>query len=441
MATSSRTTTSHGSGPGSDDFAQQLQQGTEALNSGRLVEARQHLERAHTLQPKNPKVQSLLGLCCFKLGALDRASELYEALVRDNPVEPTLRVNLGLVYLKLGALQQAIHEFETGVDLAPEQKKAQNYLGLALAQAGELSRAREAFLAAGSASMVEKMERALAERNGLTATTVEPVAARKNFAELDGELEGGAMPSSPGVPPPPVIAATPMAQMQTRSPTQESVSTGALPGSLIADTAEALRLTPALTSAFQVHAGLVGIRVSGEVLTRLEHLVAILGQVTVAPEMKRFRGRATDKPFGRGTRRFVRATGQGLIWVSPEGKAFLPLDLGEQAAYFAEEVIFGFEETLTFENGRLPGKNVPDINLVHLRGRGKVLLSLAGALRSIEVAAPFSAQVAIEHLVGWLGGLTPKLVQTTSDVEGEPGRVVVELSGDGFALICLPEPK
>ncbi len=101
-----------------------LDKGGELLNAGNLNEARELLEKAYKLTPKDSKAQNLLGLTYFKMGVFDRASEIYEALVRDNPVDPTLRVNLGLVYLKLGALARATREFETSVDLAPDHKKA-----------------------------------------------------------------------------------------------------------------------------------------------------------------------------------------------------------------------------------------------------------------------------------------------------------------------------
>jgi len=42
-------------------------------------------------------------------------------------------------------------------------------------------------------------------------------------------------------------------------------------------------------------------------LTRLDGLVASWGSVTMKPELKRFRGKATDKPFGDGPRRMLRA--------------------------------------------------------------------------------------------------------------------------------------
>ncbi|NTX58627.1 M48 family metallopeptidase, partial [Myxococcus sp. CA039A] len=151
--------------PADDEFLQQLQRGGELLAANKVIEAKEFLERAHQLQPRNEKAQNLLGLCYFKLGLFDRAAELYEMLVRDNPVDPTLRVNLGLVYLKTNALQRAVREFETATDLSPEHQKAQNYLGLALAQMGEYGRAREHFLLAGSDQMADKMSRAIAGEN------------------------------------------------------------------------------------------------------------------------------------------------------------------------------------------------------------------------------------------------------------------------------------
>src|SRR5262245_34033966 len=145
-----------------DEFLHALYQGGELLAAGKVIEAKDHLERAFQLQPKNEKAQNLLGLTYFKLGLFDRAAEIYENLVQENPADPTLRVNLGLVYLKTTAVARAIREFETATDLAPEHKRAHNYLGIALAQAGEYGRARDHFLVAGSDQMAEKMNRAIA---------------------------------------------------------------------------------------------------------------------------------------------------------------------------------------------------------------------------------------------------------------------------------------
>lgn len=148
-----------------EEFLGALYKGGELLASGNVVEAREHLEKAHGLEPKNEKAQNLLGLTYFKLGLYDQASEVYEKLVNENPTDATLRVNLGLVYLKTNALERCIHEFETATDLEPTHKKAHNYLGLALAQQGSYVKARDHFELAGSDQMAEKMARAIAAQS------------------------------------------------------------------------------------------------------------------------------------------------------------------------------------------------------------------------------------------------------------------------------------
>ncbi len=147
-----------------EEFLAALYKGGELLAAGKVVEARQHLEKANGLAPKNEKAQNLLGLTYFKLGLFDQASAVYERLVRENPADPTLRVNLGLVYLKTNDLPRCVKEFETATDLDPDHKKAHNYLGLALAQAGDYAKAKEHFILAGSDLMADKMSKALVAR-------------------------------------------------------------------------------------------------------------------------------------------------------------------------------------------------------------------------------------------------------------------------------------
>ncbi|MCY1022003.1 tetratricopeptide repeat protein [Pyxidicoccus sp. MSG2] len=600
--------------PADDEFLQQLYRGGELLAAGKVIEAKEFLERAHQLQPRQEKAQNLLGLCYFKLGMFDRAAELYEMLVRDNPVDPTLRVNLGLVYLKTSALQRAAREFETATDLAPEHQKAQNYLGLTLAQMGEYGRAREHFLLAGSDAMAEKMSRAIAGE-GYSRPSPAPVqpARARGIAELEGgepvaapapapaeppraqprsggltegdwgsQLDAGAKPVSsaaalaaaarqepeeeeirlaedegPSALSPsggeelPVLTATPEdaeelameAQHQpppTQSPESEFEETSAAlaasvpltpvpltklqlaravakPGGMVPRTAgpgpaapsgrtdaapdavtptaatqrggatpaapatatpsfdaatsaqagapstgapstphgaEALsgaavpplaELAPAVALAgadaahpFMLGEGSFSVAVDGELLTRLDGLVAFSGQLAFQPEMKRFRGRATDKSFGEGPARMVRARGKGVLYVEPsEKRTFLAVDLGDESAYFRDECIFAFEEPVMFENGRVPSDIAPDLDLVHLRGQGRVLLSLPGPLRSVPVALDGAVTVPLTHLVGWQGNLTPRVVPLLKSPTGEVLRTAVELGGEGFALIAL----
>jgi hypothetical protein len=130
--------------------------------------------------------------------------------------------------------------------------------------------------------------------------------------------------------------------------------------------------------------------------------------------------------------------GKGLIAVDAGKHLFVPLDLGEDSAYFREDVVFAFEEPVMFENGRVPSDVPPDLDLVHLRGNGKVLLALAGPLRSLEVKMDLPVTLPLSQLVGWHGNITPRTVPVGWDAKGRPSKAGVELSGEGFALFALP---
>ncbi|HEY3449397.1 MAG TPA: tetratricopeptide repeat protein [Myxococcales bacterium] len=496
-----------------------LDKGGELLNTGNLAEARELLEKAYKLAPKDSKAQNLLGLTYFKLGIFDSASEVYEALVSDNPVDPTLRVNLGLVYLKLGALARATREFETAVDLAPDHKKAQNYLGLAYAQAGEYARAKDCFVAAGSLTMAEKMERALkdpakAPRGPAAAAApagagadVEaeapaeptppsaiaaaaasaPPSAPHQEVEIEVEVEpsgsaaAGATEGAAGAPEAPVSAwdsgggvagevltASPHVEEESiEAPPDDSMpslsqSAGEEPPSAHSMIASAqspasppevpagvlplLELTRAVaTSAttrepFEVQRDLLFVKVQGEILTRLEGLLAVSGTLQYLPEMKRFRGKATDKAFGDGERRMVRLAGAATVTLGARGRVFLPIDLAEESAYFLEESVFAFEETVVFENGRVPSRIAPDLHLVHLRGKGRVLLALPTAARSVAITPGVGCAIPMSVLVGWHGSLTPKIVGLPEERDGAATTPSVELTGEGYALMSAPKP-
>lgn len=567
----------------SEEFLQHLYRGGELLAQGKLIEARECLERAHDHQPRSEKAQNLLGLTYFKLGLFDRAAELYEGLIRDNPVDATLRVNLGLVYLKTNALQRAIREFELATDLSPEHKKAHNYLGLALAQAGQYGRARTHFLRAGSEGMAQRMVRAIAGEGFTPPRPVQPAQAR-GFAEIEGHEvvaeRGGeqvqeqpvrrpAAAPSPKPPAPAAVAPTPTAAAPTPAAAapapaarpstaaeqgwgaqfglDEAPASGAIPPPaelhFVEDGAAALRgavepqaesapsepspearpapaqevapaaeaapaaggppvaeggtpatslepgaeqaaapfalepeaaarpapwsrvldsapaaaggtwqgahvlslgtLAPAVqlesagevSSSFQPGRHIFSLHVEGELLTRLQGLVAWSGSLRFQPEMKRFRGRTTDRPFGEGAARMVRASGRGVLHVEPGERTFLALTLAGDSAYFREPCVYAFDESVVFENGRVPSDVAPDVDLVHLRGQGRVLLSLGGALRSLPVHPEEPVSVPLSYLVGWQGDLSPRVLLP---MESEPGRVALELAGEGFALISLP---
>jgi uncharacterized protein (AIM24 family) len=190
---------------------------------------------------------------------------------------------------------------------------------------------------------------------------------------------------------------------------------------------------PAPGEVFSVVGGALSVAVRGEVRVRLDGLFATQGRVSMTPEMKRFRGRAIDKPFGEGPTRIHRVNGDGVLLYRTLGRRFSALDLGPDAAYLREEVLFGFEDGVAFENGRVPSSISAELNLVHLRGRGRFLLATTGEPVSVDVAPQAPLKVPLAALVGWIGALTPRVCALLDD-PGEPLVVAVELAGEGRVL-------
>ncbi len=467
------------------EFDRALSTGTEALSQGHPDEARNALEKALRYKPRNQRARNLLGLSLFKLGDLAKAEETYRSLIEDHPADPTLRVNLGLVFLKANASADAVRCFETALDLAPEHEKAQNYLGLALAQKGELSRAREWFLKAGNDAMAERMDQALqqapirevaqaasealAKPQPFSPATEEKKSAGKKKRDTLEMAKPAGLPEAPPAPtrwlatgpssatgPPvaPKAEATPIGPMviNTPEPSQPPAATpaeAAAEATTPAPQGEAHSTMAQFTSSsrlampaeqgggFAIGPSEVMIQVHSEVLTRLDGLVASWGSVTMKPELKRFRGKATDKPFGDGARRMLRATGEGRFVISREGRTFTALELGDEPAYFREETLFAFEESILFENGRVPAKGGADLHLVHLRGHGKLLLVTHGVPRSVDVLRGEVLRIPMDQLVGWHGPLIqPRLVPIVEEAP-EMG-VALELAGEGRALLDVP---
>lgn len=447
------------------EFDRALATGTDLLSEGNPTDARIALEKALRYKPRNQRARNLLGLALFKLGELPRAEEIYRSLIEDHPSDPTLRVNLGLVFLKAGAAADAVRSFETALDLSPGHEKAQNYLGLALAQKGELARAREWFLKAGNDAMADRMAQAL-QQSPIREVAKDAEAAllsEKPFVAALGEKKGDTLE----IPKPaPLVdqlsAPAPKARWVATGPAEPVAPplgpTGEKSGRVLANTPEPSQPPPEMApesmaqftsaqllnvpraeTAFGLGQTEIVVHVRGEILTRLDGLVASWGSISLKPELKRFRGKATDKPFGDGPRRMLRAAGEGRFVVSREGRHFTALELADEPAYVREEVLFAIEESILFENGRVPAKSGADLHLVHLRGRGKLLLVTVGVPKAVDVKRGEPLRIPMDQLVGWHGPLIqPRLVPI---VEEAPDLgVALELAGEGRALIDVPVP-
>ncbi len=180
-----------------EDFLFHLYRGSELLQDSRVHEAKEELEQALHLQPRDPKGQDLLAVVYFRLGLYPRAIQIYETLKTETD-QPSLRINLALCYLKTGQAAAARAELEDVVRSSPEHRRAWGYLGLAYERLGDLDKAESAFTRGGHLSMAKKIQdrrdqiippMAAEENVDPAESTAIRAAAAEAFQELDaGEL-------------------------------------------------------------------------------------------------------------------------------------------------------------------------------------------------------------------------------------------------------------
>src|ERR1700722_13954395 len=136
-----------------EDFLFHLYRGSELLQENRVLEAKEELEFALTMQPSDPKGQDLLGAVYFRLGLYPRAIQIYENLEAAFSSDASIKVNLALCCLKTGQPEQARRALQDAVRIHPEHKRAWGYLGLSLQKLGELEQAQIAFERGGQELM------------------------------------------------------------------------------------------------------------------------------------------------------------------------------------------------------------------------------------------------------------------------------------------------
>lgn len=163
-----------------EDFLFHLYRGSELLQDNRVHEAKEELERALHLQPRDAKGQDLLAIVYFRLGHYPRAIAIYEQLRRTSPRDPALLLNLALCYLKTGQPSFARRDLAELVKSHPSHTRAWGYLGLACERLGDLDAARDAFERGGHAQLARRMENAIA---GRVAASMPPAAAEGAGAE------------------------------------------------------------------------------------------------------------------------------------------------------------------------------------------------------------------------------------------------------------------
>jgi hypothetical protein len=457
-----------------EDLLFHLYRGSELLQENRVLEAKEELEFALTMQPLEPKGQDLLGTVYFRLGLYPRAIQIYENLVAQFPRDISIKINLALAYLKTGQPEPARQVLKDAVSLNPEHKRAWGYLGLALQKLGEFEQAQVAFERGGHAMMAKRVtekRRSLfpppsSKPPGIDRRVRE--AAEMAFSELDaGELrfalaepepprpaDGQWHTLEPGEAARSSQRAPPAGAAQGNVGTRPELTTISAPSQRVADpevlahaSVSTLFGRPSDRTVSLLDTGLVLVQTSDvpprAFACRLDALRVVAGTATTRVLHRRLRDTDTSEVLGGVGSPVVRVSGNTqLVLGTRQGRELVLLALDEDLAFVREDLLLGFELGLGYENGRVafePGADggrsaAEGSPIVQLRGSGALVLELGGKMASLPSVAGRPLLVRREWVVGWLGRLVARALPPSESPSGQRG--LVAFSGEGTVLVC-----
>jgi hypothetical protein len=471
-----------------EDFLFHLYRGSELLQDNHVEQAKEELERALKLQPRDSEGQGLLGVVYFRLGMYPRAIQIYEDLIRSWPHEITPKVNLSLCYLKTGQQHQAREVLEDVIQREPQHVRAWGYYGLALERLGELAKAQAAFERAGQPQLARRMQNLLeASRAGSNEEGEQQHdEVRRAAADAVQELEDGlGQPFGPATEQPEDIAPVRSTRWRAVEPGEEpfppasrAARSGLVNGRLAVSQAPLVTLEPSelapasrrspLPPAPEAWPAASGGSPSALVdsvavpMPDSRERVVIRGTVAVVraevgfalrndalravqpdakafqrrPLRRRLRGRENEEPFGGASTPWSLLEGSGLVVLAAaRDRSIVALELGGEFVYLREARLLGFDSSARFENGRLPAppQEPAPIVVVQLSGRGIVLVESERPLRALRVPPERRLVVRSESVAGWTGRMLAQPL--TADESPTHAHGFVSFGGEGAVLL------
>jgi len=181
--------------------------------------------------------------------------------------------------------------------------------------------------------------------------------------------------------------------------------------------------------------GLLSIRFSDVLYLRTDVMVALAGELEVEPVNRRYRGRRTDSFFGGPKTPLSAAIGHGTALVDVDGKVVTVIRLDGEDVYLLESAILAFSDGVVWENGRLPGENGDDLDIVHLRGDGRVYLQSARPVVGLPLRGDLPATIRASALVGWQGQVVPFRGPFPGLPETVERPAIIRFEGTGTVLV------
>jgi len=382
-------------------FLFQLSRARKHLGEGKIDLAREELEPARILRPKDEDVLNLLSIIEFKRGRYDEAAAAARALLAENISSAVLHSNLGLILFKSGSLSEAEQELTRAIELKPDHARSHLYLGLLYRMRGKLGLALEHLRYAGARRLVAEVEEILRrparDAASRSAGREEPAAAERTETSSSARA---ILKLAPPIP-------------ESVSPVESSHSMPgdpALSGGAVSQTGPEPALTPASTSELMAKPlfrilsdGGLEISSRGLVFVRKGSVVWYRGKIRFAAE-----------PAFRGTRleKILRANGRGTLLVGDIGRRAFGRELSGDALYLEGSRLLALDQGLSFRLEPIHDfRHNRRVDILKIHGTGSVILSVGGELLAHEVSSEYPLIVSSRDLVAWSGNLVPSVIE------------------------------
>jgi uncharacterized protein (AIM24 family) len=167
---------------------------------------------------------------------------------------------------------------------------------------------------------------------------------------------------------------------------------------------------------------------------RTDLIAAMSGAFEIEVVNRRYRGKRTDSLFGGADAAVVALMGRGFCVLQLGELVPSAITLNSEELYLVESGVVAFSAGLVWENGRLPSEADKDLDIVHLRGSGRVILGAKRTVLALPVRSDVPVIVQASHLVGWTGQLVPYRAPLAGLPDQAKRVAVVRFEGTGTVL-------
>ncbi|MBM4281397.1 MAG: tetratricopeptide repeat protein [Deltaproteobacteria bacterium] len=450
------------------------------LKQGRLDDAHKELSHVLDLNPDHPRAASYMGLVLEKKGQLERAADYYERAGNKKRADQI----------------RAFNPTKTGTFPIPNlaamgvQSMGAAAPGPAAMRAASTAPAASSLPPAPPATLPAPPTSPPAPATSPPTPAAPLKPATMTLAAVQVNVQGQAVPAKPPPAPParpsatgamPAVSTTPAPATTPPTPASMAPAPASLPPTPVGDghprRAAAARApsspppapppppavaagpaAPTPTSPAPVRgvvelafADLGARALDGKALTRGDegHLVfpvvdngyvrsdlitGLSGAFDVEVVHRRYRGKRTDSLFGGADAAVTGLAGRGFALLSLGELLATALTLNQDECYLIESAVVGFGSGLVWENGRLPSETDRDLDIVHLRGSGRVVLGTKRPVVTFAVTKDAPCMVHASRLVGWSGQLLPFRAPLPGLSDAARRVPVVRFEGIGIVL-------